>query len=435
MLKFCLYPNESLLKLRELHPEFVLNKQTEIKINELLKDKTPLEAAQILGNDLSNYKNSLAAGLIVMTFISKQVNIDVDWYLDNIGFEMNNSTKESFVNNKHQINLLLKEYDYTNYRHDYTSASCLYMSYLSKKKWKGKRTELPTLMFMRVACQLHFDFEMIKKSFIAMCLGKYACASPTLFNAGKMKPQMSSCFLRRIDDKREDILKAGYDIGLISSMSAAVGMSVFDIRFSEIAKQSMSSGLPLKLKSYDAIIKAWPQENNRPGASCVFLCDWHLQILDVLDCWDKDGNEKNRIDSLKLSIWSSWLLYERAKHGKKWTLFCPAKVPSLKNLHGKQFEKEYIRLENDSSIKLKHKKIINAKDLIIKIAKIQINASVPHVMLGDSCNFKSNHRHIGIIKNSNLCQEVVSFSSSEEINSCNLTSIPIHTYVKKRLFK
>jgi len=213
-----------------------------------------------------------------------------------------------------------------------------------------------------------------------------------------------NCFLLTIGDSLESILKHGiYRSGMISKSSGGLGIDISNVRHSEIKETGWSNGIVPMLQLYNDLVRYVNQKGKRKGACTMSLRTHHIDVEDFIDLPRKVGDRYTRAHDLHISLWTSWLFWERVRTNGKWTLFCPAKVPQLNNLYGEKFAKAYIEAENDPSIAPHHKKVISAQGLYDKIVDVQREAGMPYIMNGDAANMKSNHRHMGYIRASNLC--------------------------------
>lgn len=215
---------------------------------------------------------------------------------------------------------------------------------------------------------------------------------------------VENCFLLTIGDDLESILKTGiFRGGMISKSSGGLGFDVSRVRHSEIRETGWSNGIIPMLQLYNYMVRYVDQGGRRKGAATIFLRPHHIDVEDFIELPRKVGDKYARAHDLNICLWTSWIFWERVRTNGKWTLFCPARVPQLNDVYGVEFTKAYLAAEEDTTIASRHKKVINARDLYNKILDIQRETGMPYLMNGDSANIKSNHRHLGYIRSSNLC--------------------------------
>lgn len=240
---------------------------------------------------------------------------------------------------------------------------------------------------------------------------------------------VENCFLLTIDDDLESILKTGiYRAGMISKASGGLGFDVSRVRHSEIRETGWSNGIIPMLAMYNNMVRYVDQGGRRKGAATIFLRPHHIDVEDFIELPRKVGDKYVRAHDLNICLWTSWLFWERVRTDGKWTLFCPARVPQLNDLYGTEFTKAYLAAEEDPNILPRHKKVISARDLYNKILNVQRETGMPYLMNGDAANLKSNHRHLGYIRSSNLCLEVIEYTDDETIAVCNLHSLSLRMF-------
>jgi ribonucleoside-diphosphate reductase alpha chain len=321
------------------------------------------------------------------------------------------------------------------YTFDYFGFKTLEKSYLLKIN--GVVVERPQYMLMRVAIGIHgSDLESVKLTYDLMSEKYFTHATPTLFNSGTPKPQMSSCFLIDInDDSITGIYKTLADCAKISQYAGGIGLSIHKIRASGsyiAGTNGVSNGIVPMLRVFNNTARYVDQGGGRrKGSFAIYVEPWHSDIFEFLDLRKNTGAEEQRARDLFYALWIPDLFMQRVKENGQWTLFCPNECKGLFELYGKPFENLYLRYENDES---KTKKIIKAQDLWLKIIHAQIETGTPYMLFKDACNRKSNQQNIGTIKSSNLCAEICEFTSKDEIAVCNLASICLPKFVTGKEF-
>lgn len=315
--------------------------------------------------------------------------------------------------------------DYSrDYSYDYFGLKTLEKTYL--KRINNVIVERPQHMLMRVAIGIYKDIDNVLKTYELLSTGQYTHASPTLFNAGTPCPQMSSCFLMPImEDSLKGIYKTLSDCAEISKHGGGVGVSVTNIRASGSYIKSTdgkSNGLVPMLKVYNDTARYVDQGGgNRKGAFAIYLEPWHADVFEFLDLKKNQGNPDMRARDLFYALWIPDLFMKRVESDGDWSLMCPHECPGLNEVHGKTFEKLYEEYEQGG----RARKTIKARDLWKHIIQCQIETGTPYMMYKDACNAKSNQKNLGTIKGSNLCTEIVQYTSADEIAVCNLASIAL----------
>lgn len=328
--------------------------------------------------------------------------------------------------------------NYINYERDYEldyfGFKTLERSYLLRIN--GKIVERPQDLFMRVALGIHLDdLEAALKSYDLMTQKWFTHATPTLFNAGTPKPQMSSCFLMAM---QEDSIAGIYDTlkqcALISQSAGGIGLSIHNIRSQGAhirGTNGTSNGIIPMIKVFNDTARYVDQGGGkRKGAFAIYLEPWHPDIFEFLDLKKNHGKDELRARDLFYALWVSDLFMERVKQNKDWSLFDPDECPGLPDCYGKQFRKLYTNYESEG----KAKKTVKARDLWYAILESQIETGTPYMLYKDASNEKSNQKNIGTIKCSNLCTEVLQYSSPEEVAVCNLASISLPKFVQNCKF-
>ena len=328
------------------------------------------------------------------------------------------------------------------YLFDYFGVKTLKKSYLLKDK-KGNIIERPQDMWMRVAAFIHMgDLKATKETYDLMSQKYFTHATPTLFNAGTIRPQLSSCFLLDIDsDSIDGIYKTLADCAKISQSAGGIGLAIHKIRGSGSyikGTNGFSNGIIPMLRVFDATARYVDQGGGkRKGSIAVYIEPWHSDIFEFLDLKKNHGKEELRARDLFYAIWTPDLFMKRIEVDGEWSLFDPAKAyveigdkkQYLYDLHSEEFELAYQQLELEG----KFEKVVKARDLWEKILSSQIETGVPYILYKDGANKKSNQQNLGTIKSSNLCVEILEYTSPEEIAVCNLASISLPKFLIKGL--
>ena len=316
------------------------------------------------------------------------------------------------------------------FNYDFFGFKTLERSYLLKLN--GKIAERPQQMLMRVSLGIHKeDIESAIQTYNMMSQGWFTHATPTLFNAGTPKPQMSSCFLLTTkDDSISGIYDTLKQCAKISQSAGGIGLSIHDIR----AKGSYikgtngtSNGIVPMLKVFNDTARYVDQGGGkRKGSFAIYLEPWHADVFDFLDLKKNHGKEEQRARDLFYALWIPDLFMKRVEENGTWTLMCPNECPGLSDTHGSEFEKLYTKYESEG----RGRKTIKAQDLWYKIVESQIETGTPSMLYKDACNGKSNQKNLGTIKSSNLCTEIVEYTAPDEVAVCNLASIALPKFVK-----
>lgn len=315
------------------------------------------------------------------------------------------------------------------FRYDYFGFKTLTRSYLLKLD--GKIAERPQHMLMRVSLGIHKnDIASAIKTYNLMSEGWFTHATPTLFNAGTPKPQMSSCFLLTM---KEDSIVGIYDTltscAQISQSAGGIGLSIHDIRATGSyikGTNGTSNGIIPMLRVYNDTARYVDQGGGkRKGSFAIYIEPWHADIFDFLDLKKNHGKEEQRARDLFYALWIPDLFMKRVKANGTWTLMCPKECPGLSDTHSEAFEELYVRYEQEG----RGRKTINAQDLWFKILESQIETGTPYMLYKDAANAKSNQQNLGTIKSSNLCTEIIEYTAPDEIAVCNLASIALPKFI------
>lgn len=318
--------------------------------------------------------------------------------------------------------------------YDYFGFKTLERSYLLKLN--GKIAERPQHMLMRVSVGIHLnDLDAVKETYELMSKKYFTHATPTLFNAGTPKPQMSSCFLLAMkDDSIEGIYDTLKQTAKISQSAGGIGLSIHNVRAtgSYIAgTNGTSNGIVPMLQVFNDTARYVDQGGGkRKGSFAIYMEPWHADIFEFLELKKNHGKEEMRARDLFYAMWISDLFMKRVEANEHWTLMCPNECPGLYTNHSEEFEKLYLGYEAAG----KGRKTVKARELWEKILESQIETGTPYMLYKDAANRKSNQKNLGTIRSSNLCTEIMEYTSPDEIAVCNLASIALPMFIKNGEF-
>ena len=315
------------------------------------------------------------------------------------------------------------------FSYDYFGFKTLERSYLMKVE--GKTVERPQHMLMRVAVGIHGeDIPAAIETYNLLSEKWFTHATPTLFNAGTPKPQLSSCFLLTMkDDSIDGIYDTLKQCAKISQSAGGIGLSIHNVR----AKGSYikgtggtSNGIVPMLRNFDMTARYVDQGGGkRKGSFAIYLEPWHADVFEFLDLKKNHGKEEMRARDLFYAMWIPDLFMQRVENNEMWSLFCPNEAPGLAEVWGEDFERLYEKYEKEG----KFRKQIKAQDLWFEILESQIETGTPYILYKDAANKKSNQKNLGTIKSSNLCTEIIEYTSPDEVAVCNLASIALPKFV------
>jgi len=325
-------------------------------------------------------------------------------------------------------------YDRDLQQHDFFSMQTLLRMYLSPV---GER---PQHMWMRVALGIHGadDLPAVLRTYRAMSLGEYTHATPTLFNAGTVRPQMASCFLVAMrDDSIEGIYDTMKQCALISKAAGGIGLSISNVRAAGSLIRGtggLSTGLVPMLRVINNTVRYVNQGGSkaggekRKGSTAVYLEPWHADVCEFLELRNNDAADQNlRCKDLELALWVPDLFMRRVEQDAMWSLMCPDQAPGLQDVWGAEFDRLYEQYEQQPQRYVRRQ--MKARDLWHLIIKTQMTTSEPYMMYKDACNRRSNQQNVGTIRGSNLCSEIVEYSDASEVAVCNLASIALPKFV------
>jgi ribonucleoside-diphosphate reductase alpha chain len=315
------------------------------------------------------------------------------------------------------------------FRYDFFGFKTLERSYLLKLN--GEVAERPQQMIMRVAVGIHKeDIDSAIETYHKMSEGWFTHATPTLFNAGTPKPQMSSCFLLTM---KKDSIDGIYDTlkqcAQISQSAGGIGLSIHDIRAKGTyikGTNGTSNGIVPMLRVFNDTARYVDQGGGkRKGSFAMYLEPWHADVFDFLEMRKNHGKEEMRARDLFYALWVPDLFMKRVEENGEWTLMCPHECPGLSDCHGEEFEKLYTKYEREG----KGRKTVKAQELWFKVLEAQIETGTPYILYKDAANEKSNQKNLGTIKSSNLCTEIIEYTAPDEVAVCNLASVALPKFV------
>ncbi|MEQ8580228.1 MAG: ribonucleoside-diphosphate reductase subunit alpha [Marinoscillum sp.] len=323
--------------------------------------------------------------------------------------------------------------DYTrDYNYDFFGYKTLERSYLIKLD--GKIVERPQHMLMRVSVGIHMDdIDAAIETYNLMSEKWFTHATPTLFNAGTPKPQLSSCFLLTMqDDSIDGIYDTLKQCAKISQSAGGIGLSIHNVRATGAyikGTNGTSNGIVPMLRNFDMTARYVDQGGGkRKGSFAIYLEPWHADIFDFLELKKNHGKEELRARDLFYALWIPDLFMKRVEENGDWSLFSPDEAPNLYESYGDEFEKLYEKYEKEG----RARRTIKAQELWFEILESQIETGTPYILYKDAANKKSNQKNLGTIRSSNLCTEIMEYTSKDEVAVCNLASIALNKFVNKK---
>ena len=313
---------------------------------------------------------------------------------------------------------------------EYFGFKTLEKSYLLKML--GRPAETPQHMYMRVAVGIWGDdIKNAIKTYELLSTHMMTHATPTLFNAGTKKPQLSSCFLLTMsEDSIPGIYKTLSDVALISQNAGGIGLAIHNIRATGSyirGTNGKSNGIVPMLKVFNETARYVDQGGGkRKGSFAIYLEPWHDDVEDFLELRKNTGKEERRARDLFLALWIPDIFMERVQEDGEWPFFSPSEVPGLHELYGAKFNEKFLQAEQEG----KARRTVKARDLWAKILDSQIETGTPYILFKDAANRKSNQQNLGTIKSSNLCTEIIEYTSKDETAVCNLASIPVNKFLR-----
>lgn len=394
------------------------------------------ETAATLTTDHADY--AVLAARIAVSNLHKETKKQFSEVMDDL-FNMENEflkTKAPMISDYHH-EIIMRNADRLNssivydrdFGYNYFGFKTLERSYLLKIK--GKIAERPQHMLMRVAVGIHGeDIDAAIETYNLLSERYFTHASPTLFAAATPRPQLSSCFLLSMsDDSIEGIYDTLKQCALISKSAGGIGLNVHCIRAKGTyiaGTNGISNGIVPMLRVYNNTARYVDQGGNkRPGAFAIYLEPWHGDIFEFLDLKKNTGKEEVRARDMFYALWIPDLFMRRVESNGMWSLMCPHSSPGLYDTWGEEFEKLYEGYEAEG----RYLRQVKAQDLWFAIIESQVETGTPYMLYKDACNRKSNQQNVGTIRCSNLCTEIVEYSSKDEVAVCNLASIALNQFV------
>ncbi len=404
-------------------------------------------AAEVCANLASeHYDFSILGGRIEVSNIHKSTSTD----LVEVAEKMNNhfnfrkktadprlSDKVLTFIQKHAIELNAAIVYERDFNYNYFGIRTLMNGYLTKLD--GVIVERPQHMLMRVACALFCDSNNPNDAiecYNMQSQGYFTNASPTILNAGRIRQQLASCFLTSVkDDSIEGIFETNKQSAIISKDKGGIGLAVSCIRASgsDISGGGKSDGLIPFLRCFDMTSQVVNQGGARPGAFADYLEIWHADFHDWLQTKKKIGSEHKLTRNLNKGIWMCDLFMKRVENNEDWSFFCPNEANGLDLVWGEEHDKLYEKYEQQTDPIIVRRKM-KARDVWDEITKTQCEVSMPYLLFKDACNAKSNQKNLGTIRCSNLCTEIIEYSSPNEISVCTLATIALNMFVTNRIF-
>jgi ribonucleoside-diphosphate reductase alpha chain len=379
---------------------------------------------------IHHYDYSKLASLICVSNHHKEVNESLLTYVDNIEKEYISEEYVSIIKKHSEYFNSILDYK-RDYLIDYFGFKTLERAYLIRKN--NKVIERIQHLWLRVAIQIHGDnLELVKETYDGLSLKEFIHATPTLYNSGTKRPQLSSCFLLGMqDDSIDGIFNTLTDCANISKWAGGIGLHVHNVRAegSPIkGTNGTSNGIVPMLRVFNNTARYVDQGGGkRNGSFAIYLEPWHADIENFLDLRKNHGDEEKRAKDLFYALWIPDLFMEKVEKDEEWYLMCPNQSKGLSDVYGKQFETLYNSyVETGNYIKK-----IKARDLWFRVLDSQMETGTPYMLYKDACNEKSNQKNIGTIKSSNLCCEIVEYSDANESAVCNLASISLSSMVEK----
>jgi ribonucleotide reductase alpha subunit len=415
-----------------------------MKVIDQLYDKIPttkideLTAEQCAALSTQHPDYGILAGRIVVSNHQKNTNASFYQVVDELynfkdvhGQHSPLVSKDLYTISREMANYIEPMFDFSrDYLIDYFGFKTLERAYLFKLG--DKILERPQHMWMRVAIGIHGNnMDAVKETYDLMSQKYFTHATPTLFNAGTPRPQLSSCYLIAMEsDSLDGIYNTLKDCANISKWAGGIGLHIHNIRGSNSlirGTNGKSSGIVPMLKVFNDTARFINQGGKRNGSFAIYLEPWHPDVEDFLEMKKNHGDEEMKARDLFYALWVPDLFMERVKENGKWSLFCPNEFPGLSDVYGDAFKELYEKYESSSNTR----KTVNARDLWFKILDAQMETGTPYLLYKDACNTKSNQKNLGTIKSSNLCCEIVEYSDDNETAVCNLASIALPTFVNQ----
>ena len=335
------------------------------------------------------------------------------------------------LNNTEQLNKMIKKTRDSEF--GFFGLKTLEKSYLQKVN--GQIVETPQYMFLRVSIGIHSnDIKRVQETYDYMSQGYFIHATPTLFNAGTVRPQMSSCFLVAMkDDSIDGIYDTLKECAQISKWAGGIGLHVHNVRGNKTkirGTNGVSDGIIPMLRVFNSTARYVNQAGRRKGSIAVYLEPWHSDVMEFLELRLNQGDEEARCRDLFIALWIPDLFMKRVSQDGDWSLFSSDTAPGLADCYGEEFEQLYTRYEQEG----RAIRTLPASKLWMAILKSQTETGTPYMLYKDACNKKSNQKNLGVIKSSNLCTEIIEFTDKDETAVCNLASLALPRFVNNKNF-
>lgn len=404
-------------------------------------DSLAAEVAATMTTSHPDY--ALLASRIAISNLQKNTNKSFSQTIQELYNYVDERTNRPAPLISHEVYTIVKEHAETldaaiiydrDFSFDYFGFKTLEHAYLLKMR--GKVVERPQHLWMRVSVGIHkTDIASVIETYNLMSEKWFVHATPTLFNAGTPNPQMSSCFLLQMtEDSINGIFDTLKSCAKISQSAGGIGLNIHNVRATGSyirGTGGTSNGIVPMLRVFNDTARYVDQGGGkRKGSFAVYLEPWHADVEAFLDLRKNHGKDEMRARDLFTALWIPDLFMKRVESDGQWSLFCPNEAPGLADCWGEAFDKLYTRYESEGKVR----KTMRAQELWIKILEAQIETGNPYMVYKDACNSKSNQQNLGTIKSSNLCTEIVEYTSPDEIAVCNLASIALSRFVKEGVF-
>lgn len=404
------------------------------EVTELVRVNGLKGAANILGQNFNNGEFPALAGRLQVAHIHNTTPSTVREYIKEMGVLLNDGVARFILENETEIQQMVDDLENRFYHHNFFSIGSQQDNHLGTKGYRGPLVERPGMMMLRIAVKLYKDLGMkgVRKMYNELTNNLYSCATPTLKNTGTARNNGISCFMIA----PRDSIRSIYDcVGAIADMlksNAGVGATLSHIRgfHSSIAGVGQSAGVTSWVSAINNTVVNVEQLGTRKGAATCYLADFHCDLLDFINCFDKVQPDGKPAMTARGCVWMSDLFFERLREDGMWSFFCPADAKGLSDSNGDQYRRLYLKYEAQGIYRFQKRTSEVYRHIV---QSIQRTGSL-HMMNGDSCNSKSNYRNEGNIPGANLCLETVQvFDGMGSIASCNLSSINLRAHVKSRI--
>jgi ribonucleoside-diphosphate reductase alpha subunit len=426
------------LNMKYVNPTLVARHVSTGMVDDITTSKLDVLASHVAADLSTKHPDyNILSGRIMVSNLQKEIKVPFSEAMDQLYKYTNPATKKHApVISKELWEVIMKNADRLNniivderdFEYDIFGIETLRRSYLLRAG--NKILETPQYMHLRVALGIHGeDIDSAEEMYEMLSKRLYTHSTPTLFNSGTPRPQMASCFLLAMeDDSIEGIFNTVKDCALISKYAGGIGVNIHNIRSSGSyieGTNGTSNGIVPFLKVFNETARAVNQAGRRRGSFAMYLEPHHADIFQFIDLRRPGGVEEFRTRDLFLALWVSDLFMERVSNGDTWTLFDPNSAPGLEDVWGNEYRQLYEQYEREG----RGIKTIKAQDLWTELCKAQIETGTPYILNKDQCNLKSNQQNLGTIKSSNLCAEIIEYTSPDEIACCNLSQINLSKYV------